>query len=213
MGVIVRRAEPQANMKDRSPLEPSAHAQGNLVQRVVGLDIDAEKGNKSALATEIGEPESNTPSTAGSTSATINGTTGRKIGEPSTWTGSPRSWCRYTHVSPIDDGRSAQPDEQRIVCTRNTLHGVGAQTDRFKTPKQRAKLLGVRDNVPGVVQCHPTAPETFNELSPHSVNSTSAPPPERGGVQSNATLSIAPLSGPISGLDKLPVKLPAVTIL
>ena len=59
---------------------------------------------------------------------------------------------------------------------------------RLQALEQHTEFLGVRDHVSGVVQCHPTAPEEFNELSPHPVNSTSAPPPQRDGVRFNAAL-------------------------
>ncbi len=77
------------------------------------------------------------------------------------------------------------------------MHGVGAQSGSLKTLEQRTKLLGVRDYVPGVVQCHPTAPEAFNELSLHSVNSTSASPSWRTGslVKSPAATVLWVLDG------------------
>ena len=99
-------------------------------------------------------------------------------------------------------------------------------TGRLQALEQRTELLGVRDHVPGVVQCHPTAPEAFNELSPHSVNSTSAPPSRSETTFDHTPRSRLPLVGAFLmpsqipakfpcqvPLSSSPVKFPAVTIL
>ena len=84
----------------------------------------------------------------------------------------------------MGQGRSAQPDEDRLADTGYTLDGVRGEREFGRPLKERSELIGVRNDIAGLVDRNPSASIPFDEIALHDLNTI----PDRWQVE-------PPLSG------------------
>lgn len=74
------------------------------------------------------------------------------------------------HCGPV--GRSTQPDEDRLAGTRDPLDGVRGKPELCQPLEKRSELIGVRNDVAGLLNCYPSASIPFDEIALHELNTT-----------------------------------------
>ena len=157
------------------------------------------------------DTESSTPSIAGSSTETTKGTTGRSIGEPSTWWSFEVLMVVDPQPFALRNRRvSAQPDEQRIVRAGHPVNDAGMRTVNGEPFEQRTKFVGIIDDVARIVQRHPPATQPFDLISLHIVHPTRYPKVgesrvDRPGARSNTSHAFSPRgSGGANRVEKGP---------